>query len=44
MPILFENPMLGKLPNFSTDWPRVAYKKDAYKKKQLNVKNKRSLS
>ena len=30
---LFENLMLGKLLNFFTDLPRVAYKMVAYKKK-----------
>ena len=29
---LFENLMLGKLHNFFTDLPRVAYKMVAYKK------------
>ena len=32
---LFENLMLGKLLNFFTDLPRVAYKMVAYKKKYV---------
>ena len=38
---LFENLMLGKLLNFFTDLPRVAYKMVAYKKKYVYITNVR---